>query len=356
MRFWGRVLLSEYRISVEVNEVFIDFAKIFVRGGDGGNGCISFRHEKYVPAGGPDGGDGGNGGNVILEADNGLSTLMDYKYKRHYSARRGGHGKGKNMHGRNGEDVILRVPAGTLLKDAQTGIVLADLVCNRQRVVVARGGKGGKGNARFASPTRQAPRIAGDGKPGEERWLVLELKLLADVGLVGFPNAGKSTLISRVSAARPKIAPYPFTTLAPNLGVVNLEDSTSFVIADLPGLIEGAHGGSGLGHEFLRHIERTKVLVHIVDLSCEDRDPLSDFEVIDKELKLYNEELASKPRIVAANKIDIPGTEGVLEKFVAALRERGMAVYPISALTGEGIKELLWAIARELLMGSQSLK
>ena len=245
--------------------MFIDQARIFVKGGDGGNGCVAFRREKYVAMGGPFGGDGGRGGSVIFEADQGLSTLMDFRYNKHFKAKRGQHGKGKNQHGAGGEDLLVRVPVGTIIRDDDTGEILADLTTHGQQCVVAHGGRGGRGNSRFASSTHKAPSMAENGEPGEERWIRLELKLLADVGLVGFPNAGKSTFISRVSAARPKIADYPFTTLVPNLGVVVTRDKESFVIADIPGLIEGAHQGAGLGHDFLRHIERTRVLLFILD-------------------------------------------------------------------------------------------
>jgi len=275
--------------------VFIDKAKIYVRGGDGGNGAVAFRREKFVPKGGPSGGSGGRGGNVIFRADEGLRTLIDFKYRRHYYAERGGHGEGKDRHGRNGKDLIVRVPVGTVIKDAKTGEVIADLIYNGQEVVVARGGRGGRGNANFATPTNQAPTFAEKGEPGEEREIILELKLLADVGLVGMPNVGKSTIISKVSKARPKIANYPFTTLVPNLGTVYLSENDSFVIADIPGLIEGAHQGSGLGHEFLRHVERTKLLVHVLDVSeSEGRDCIEDFETINRELYAYSPALDRK--------------------------------------------------------------
>nr|WP_277995932.1 GTPase ObgE [Moorella thermoacetica] len=320
--------------------LFYDEAKIYVKGGDGGNGIVAFRREKYVPRGGPNGGDGGRGGSVILEADAGLRTLVDFRYRAHYRAERGQHGQGKNKHGRSAPDLILRVPVGVVVRDATSGQVLADLVEDGQRVVVAAGGRGGRGNARFVTSTDRAPTFAEKGEPGEERWLVLELKLLADVGLIGLPNAGKSTLLARISAARPKIADYPFTTLTPNLGVVRLEDGDSFVVADIPGLIAGAHQGAGLGLKFLRHIERTRVLVHVLDTSQPGEEVLAGWRTVNDELAHYNPELARRPQVVAANKMDIPGGE---EK-VAFLRERlgdSYRIFPISAATGEGVQELL---------------
>lgn len=321
--------------------MFVDVAEIFVKGGDGGNGVISFRREKYVPMGGPDGGDGGKGGDVILEVDPGLRTLMDFRYRRKYVAQNGEHGKGKNMTGKSGEDLIVKVPPGTIIKDAETGEVLADLIAEGQRAIVAKGGRGGRGNARFASATMKTPRFAESGQPGEEHRLILELKLLADVGLLGFPNVGKSTILSVVTAARPKIADYPFTTLTPNLGVVDRGED-SFVIADIPGLIEGAHEGVGLGHEFLRHIERTKVLIHVLDVSgLSGRDPVEDFDKVNEELALYNPELIEKKQIVAANKLDITGADKIYEKVKHELGQRGYEVYGISAATGMGINELM---------------
>lgn len=325
--------------------MFYDKAKIYVKGGDGGNGCVAFRREKYVPDGGPWGGDGGRGGNIIFQVDEGLRTLVDFRYHRHYKAERGQHGMGKNMHGRSGEDLVLRVPVGTIVRDADTGRKIADLVKNGQEVVVARGGRGGRGNTRFVTLNNKAPKMAEKGEPGEERWLALELKLLADVGLVGFPNAGKSTLISRVSAARPKIADYPFTTLVPNLGVVRVNGDTSFVMADIPGLIEGAHTGAGLGHEFLRHVERTRVLVHVLDMAgTGGRDPIDDLAVINRELALYNARLASRPMLVAANKMDLPGADENLARLRIELADK-YTIYPISAVTGEGLEPLLYQIA-----------
>ncbi len=328
--------------------MFYDTAKVYVKGGDGGNGVVAFRREKYVPLGGPSGGDGGNGGSVIFVADEGLRTLVDFKYKRHYKADRGEHGQGKNMHGRNAGDLTVRVPVGTVVKDAETGEFMVDMVEHGQRVVVATGGRGGRGNARFASAANKAPRLAEKGEPGEAKWVNLELKLLADVGLVGFPNAGKSTLISKISAAKPKIAGYPFTTVTPNLGVVRMPDGESFVVADIPGLIEGAHVGAGLGHEFLRHIERTRVLVHVIDIAgTEGRDPVEDYRTVNDELAAYNPALAGRPQIVAANKMDLPGVEENFRRFKSEFGDT-FDIFPISALTGEGLDPLLFRVA-ELL-------
>lgn len=323
--------------------MFYDTARIYLKAGDGGDGIVSFRREKYVPEGGPDGGDGGRGGNIELIVDEGLRTLVDFKYKRHYKAGRGQHGRGKNMHGKSGEDLTLRVPPGTVVKDADTGELLADLTVPGQKFLAARGGRGGRGNARFLSNRQRAPRIAEKGEPGEEKWLLLELKLLADVGLLGFPNAGKSTLISRISAAKPKIADYPFTTLTPNLGVVRLDEGNSFVVADIPGLIEGAHKGVGLGHDFLRHLERTRVLIHLIDLSNLEHEPEDAFRIINRELMLYSPELSKKPQVVAANKIDLPEARERLASLLKAL-EPDTPVFPISAATGEGVQELLYRV------------
>ncbi len=321
--------------------MFYDRAKIYVKGGDGGNGCVAFRREKYVPVGGPWGGDGGRGGSVILRGDGGLRTLVDLRYQRHYKAQRGRHGQGKNKHGRSAEDLVVRVPLGTVVKDAATGRLLGDIVREGQELVVARGGRGGRGNARFAGPHNKAPAMAEKGEPGEERWLIVELKLLADAGLVGFPNAGKSTLLARVSAARPKIAGYPFTTLTPNLGMVRVDEGKSFVMADIPGLIEGAHAGAGLGHDFLRHVERTRLLVHVVDAAgTEGRDPLEDFAVINRELALYNEALAGRTQVIAANKMDLPGSEQNLARLRDKLGDK-YEIYPVSAVTGRGVRELV---------------
>ncbi|MDI3534211.1 MAG: GTPase [Thermosediminibacterales bacterium] len=328
--------------------MFIDKVKIYVKGGDGGNGIVSFRREKYVPRGGPDGGDGGRGGNVVLKVDTGLHTLIDFQYKKHYKAKRGQHGSGSNKHGKSAEDMIIRVPPGTVVKDAETGDVIADLVKPGQTAVVAKGGRGGRGNARFVSSTRQVPEFAEKGEPGEEKWIYLEMKLIADVGLIGFPNVGKSTILSKVSAARPKIAEYPFTTLHPNLGVVKLGDERSFVLADIPGLIEGAHKGVGLGHEFLRHVERTKLLIHVIDAAAlEGRDPVKGFEEINEELKLYSNVLAKKPQVVAANKMDLPNAKNNLENIINSLETRGFKVFPVSGATGEGLKDLMnWVFTR----------
>ncbi|OUN00528.1 MAG: hypothetical protein BAA04_04095 [Firmicutes bacterium ZCTH02-B6] len=324
--------------------MFLDTARIYVKGGDGGHGAVSFRREKYVPAGGPDGGDGGRGGDVILEVDEGLWTLMDFKYRVHYKAENGRNGEGANRYGRDGEDLVIKVPPGTAVKDEATGEYLADLTEPGQRAVVARGGRGGRGNAQFKTSVRQAPRFAEKGEPGEERWLVLELRVIADVGLVGMPNAGKSTLLSRISAARPKVAPYPFTTLSPNLGVVSLGVGQSFVVADIPGLVEGAHMGIGLGHDFLRHVERTRVLIHVVDVSgLEGRDPVDDFRAINEELRLYRPELAEKPQLVAANKLDLEEGRRNLARFQAEVEALGYRVFPISAATGDGVQELIYA-------------
>ena len=323
--------------------MFVDSVKIFVKAGDGGRGAVAWRREKYVPSGGPDGGDGGRGGSVYLEATSALSTLIDFRYRPHYRAERGRDGEGGKRHGRSGEDLVLRVPVGTQVY-SEDGQLLVDLVEDGARWLAAAGGKGGRGNARFATPTRQAPAFAEKGEPGEERWLRLELKLLADVGLVGFPNVGKSTLISVVSAAKPKIADYHFTTLVPNLGVVSLGPGESFVMADIPGLIEGAHRGAGLGHAFLRHIERTSVLVLVVDASArEGRHPVSDLDVLERELERYNPDLAKRRRLIAANMMDLPTAREHLPDVEEWARAREIPVYPVSAATGEGTKELVYA-------------
>lgn len=303
-----------------------------------------------MPRGGPDGGDGGRGGSVILEVDPTLSTLMDFRYKKHYKAERGENGAGARKHGRDGADLVLKVPPGTLVKDVDTGEILYDLVNPHERVVIARGGRGGRGNPHFATPTNRAPRIADEGAPGEEKRIILELKLIADVGLVGMPNAGKSTLIASISRARPKIANYPFTTLVPNLGVVTNEDGTSFVVADIPGLLEGAHRGVGLGHDFLRHIERTRILVHVIDMARSDmNEVLRDFDVVMDELSQYSESLAKKPMIIAANKIDMPQGRANLDSVSQMLaHDRGFELYAISALTGEGVPALVEAMRKKL--------
>lgn len=325
--------------------MFIDTAKIFVKAGDGGNGCVAFHREKFVPMGGPSGGDGGKGGDVILVADKNLHTLMDFKYKRHYKASRGQNGQGGNKKGKDGEDLILKVPVGTIVKDAQTGELLADLVEDGQKVVVAKGGKGGKGNAAFKTATNQAPTNAEPGEKGEERWIELELKLLADIGIVGFPNAGKSTLISVLSNAKPKIADYPFTTLSPVLGVLQLDVDEFVVLADIPGLIEGASEGAGLGHEFLRHIERTKFLIHLIDVSdFAERDWRQSYEVINRELENYSLELSKKPQIVVANKIDALSDRSKLQEMREFFQRKGIPFVAISLITREGIDELVNSI------------
>ena len=326
--------------------MFVDEIDVFVKGGDGGAGCISFRREKYVPRGGPDGGDGGDGGSVILEADPSITTLLDFHYKRHYTAERGQHGKGSNKQGASGFDTVLRVPLGTMVSERDGRLPLGDLTTPGERLQVARGARGGRGNARFATSTNRAPRRADLGRAGEERWIHLELKLLADVGVIGFPNAGKSTLVSRLSAAKPKIADYPFTTLEPSLGIVRVDEHRSFVIADLPGLIEGAAEGKGLGHRFLRHTERTRLLVHLVDLDPgSGRDPVEDWRLIQGELAAYSRELAARPQIVAGSKAELPGTEErrrALESFCAA---KGIPFHAISSVTGLGLDGLLYDIA-----------
>ncbi|ACV64043.1 GTP-binding protein Obg/CgtA [Desulfofarcimen acetoxidans DSM 771] len=328
--------------------MFYDRAKIYVKGGDGGSGCVAFRREKYVPEGGPSGGDGGRGGSIIFVGDSGLNTLVDFRYHSHYKGNRGEHGQGKDMTGRSGEDRTLRVPVGTVIYNADTMELVADVVEHGQKVVVARGGRGGRGNARFATPNNKVPTAYEKGEPGQERWLRLELKLLADVGLAGFPNAGKSTVISRVSAAKPKIADYPFTTLVPNLGVVRVREGESFVMADIPGLIEGAHTGLGLGHEFLRHLERTRLIIHVLDMSgSEGRDPLEDFRIINRELRLYNEKLARRPQLVAANKMDLPDAAKNLDAFKDAF-SGSYEIFPISAVTGEGLDRLVYRVAEML--------
>lgn len=322
--------------------MFIDFAEIYIKAGDGGDGVVSFRREKYIPDGGPDGGDGGTGGNVVFKADTGLRTLMDFRYKRKYIAERGENGGKRNRSGKGGANLEVRVPVGTIVKDKDTGRIIADISSEGQEVVIARGGKGGAGNQHFATPTRQVPNFARSGSPGREFTAVLELKLIADVGLLGFPNVGKSTLLSMVSSARPKIANYHFTTLSPNLGVVSLGEGGSFVIADIPGLIEGAHEGAGLGHNFLRHVERTRLLIHVIDIAETDgRDAISDFDVINRELELYNPELAKRPQIIAANKIDALSEPEKLENFKTEMVQRGYKVFEVSAATNQGVDELI---------------
>lgn len=322
--------------------MFIDKARIFVKAGNGGNGSVAFRKEKYVPAGGPDGGDGGRGASIIFEVDLGLRTLMDFKYQRKYVAESGGDGSKKKKAGKNGEDLILKVPAGTIIRDEATGLIIADLKEEGDRAVVVKGGRGGKGNQHFANAVRQAPAFAKSGTDGEERWVILELKMIADVGLLGFPNVGKSTFLSVVTKAKPKIANYHFTTLTPNLGVVQTKFGDSFVLADIPGLIEGAAEGVGLGHDFLRHVERTKVLIHIVDITGhEGRNALEDFDKINVELSLYNERLSHRPQVVVANKIDILEDESVYEEFKEELEGRGYKVFKMSAATRQGIDDVI---------------
>ncbi|MCX7571420.1 GTPase ObgE [Tumebacillus sp. DT12] len=328
--------------------MFVDTARVYVKGGDGGNGIVSFRREKFVPEGGPAGGDGGNGGDVVLVVDEGLRTLLDFKYKRHFKAERGEYGKTSNKHGASAEDMYIKVPPGTVVTDADTLEYLGDLTEHGQKLVVARGGRGGRGNTRFATHQNKAPEIAEKGEPGQERNIQLELKVLADVGLVGFPSVGKSTLLASVSAARPKIGAYHFTTLTPNLGVVGVPDGRSFVMADLPGLIEGAHEGHGLGIQFLRHVERTRVIIHVIDMAgTEERDPYEDFLKINEEVKLYSEKLETRPMVVAANKMDLPGAEENLAEFRKKVGDQ-YKIYPISGVTGQGIPEFLYGVADTL--------
>ncbi|MFD1178658.1 GTPase ObgE [Paenibacillus puldeungensis] len=328
--------------------MFVDKAKIYVKGGDGGDGIVAFRREKYVPEGGPAGGDGGKGGDVIFRVDEGLRTLMDFRYQRHFKAQKGEKGRNKSQHGANAENMLVRVPPGTVIIDDDTQEVLADLTRHGQQIVVARGGRGGRGNIRFATPNNPAPELAEHGEEGEERWIVLELKVMADVGLVGFPSVGKSTLLSVVSSAKPKIGAYHFTTITPNLGVVDVGEGRSFVMADLPGLIEGAHEGVGLGHEFLRHVERTRLIIHVVDMAgSEGRDPFEDWQKINDELRQYNADLEKRPQIVAANKMDMPEAAENLEQFrkqVSEVRD-DLEIMPISSLTRQGVQELLYRVA-----------
>ena len=349
--------------------MFVDKVRIFVKGGDGGAGCMSFRREAHVPKGGPDGGDGGHGGNVILKADLGVSSLIDYRFRHHFKAERGTHGQGSRRHGANGEDLVLKVPVGTVVREydeetKETGELIADLTHDGETVTVARGGMGGRGNIHFVTPVRRAPAFAELGEPAAEQWVELEMKLMADAALVGMPSAGKSSTIARISAAKPKIADYPFTTLVPNLGVVRGPEY-DFVVADVPGLIEGAHEGRGLGHEFLRHIERTALIVHIVDMTggWEGRDPVEDYRIINRELALHAEELAERPRIVVANKVDVPGTEDAVKRLAEEVRRDSIAaaggnefapspvdpkLYQVSALTGKGMDSLVAAIGQKV--------
>lgn len=331
--------------------MFIDRARIFVQSGKGGDGMSSFRHEKFVPKGGPNGGDGGQGGNVVLVADRNVNTLVDFRFRRLFKAKPGGKGEGSNKYGRNAEDLLITVPLGTIVKDEETGQVMADLSRDGQRAIVAKGGRGGRGNWHFRTSANRTPTFAERGEPGEERWLRLELKVLADVGLLGYPSVGKSSILRKVSAAQPEVAAYHFTTLNPILGVVNLPDHRSFVMADIPGLIDGASEGVGLGHDFLRHIERTKILIHVVDVSgIEGRDPIEDYEKINAELAKYSEKLARKRQVVAANKIDLLGDSDNLERLMDYMTAHGVEVYPICAMTGEGMDKLLervWTMLEE---------
>lgn len=333
--------------------MFADRAKIFIRSGKGGDGHVSFRRELYVPNGGPDGGDGGRGGDVIFEVDEGLNTLQDFRHKRKYAAKDGEPGGKRRCHGADADDIVLRVPEGTVIKEAQSGKVIADMSGDNRRQVILKGGRGGLGNQHFATATMQIPKYAQPGQPAQELWVNLELKVIADVGLVGFPNVGKSTFLSRVTNAKPKIANYHFTTLSPNLGVVDVPGAKGFVIADIPGLIEGASEGVGLGHEFLRHIERTKLIIHVVDAAgTEGRDPVEDIRKINAELHAYNPEIAGRPQLIAANKIDAifqeEGQESPVERLKREFEPQGIPVFPISGVTGEGIQELLYEVSRRL--------
>jgi GTP-binding protein len=326
---------------------FIDEAKIYIKAGDGGRGCVSFRREKFIPHGGPNGGNGGKGGDIIIRAAGSHRTLLDLKYQQHHVAKHGGHGKGNNRTGKNSPDVEIIVPVGTLVKDADTGEILADIAVDGQSFIVAKGGIGGKGNAWFATSTNQAPRYAQPGIEGEERRIMLELKLLADVGIIGFPNVGKSTFISKVSAAKPKIADYPFTTLVPHLGVVKFGNLETFVIADIPGLIEGAHEGMGMGMRFLRHIERTSVLLHILDISSEpNHNAWQDFETVNRELALFSPSMMEKPQVVAINKTDLPVTRENLKKEIDSFEKKGIKIFAFSAVTGEGINAVIQEITK----------
>ncbi|HDT8250766.1 TPA: GTPase ObgE [Listeria monocytogenes] len=328
--------------------MFVDQVKIYVKAGNGGDGMVAFRREKFVPNGGPAGGDGGKGADVVFVVDEGLRTLVDFRFKRIFKAEHGEHGMSKSMHGRGAEDLVVKVPQGTIVKDIDTGEIIADLVAHGQRAVIAKAGRGGRGNKRFATPANPAPELSENGEPGQERNVQLELKVLADVGLVGFPSVGKSTLLSVVSAARPKIAAYHFTTIVPNLGMVDAGDGRSFVMADLPGLIEGASQGVGLGHQFLRHIERTRVIVHVIDMSgSEGRVPYEDYMAINNELEQYNLRLMERPQIIVANKMDMPDAEENLNEFKTKIAE-DIPVFPISAVTKTGLRELLLAIADKL--------
>lgn len=322
--------------------MFVDEVKIYVESGKGGNGCASFRREKYLPNGGPDGGDGGKGGDVIFVSDSSLNTLSDFRHHKTFKAEKGRDGSGSNCSGRKGEDLYIKVPVGTIIREAESGLIIVDLASDGQQEVLLKGGKGGKGNQHYATPTMQIPHYAQQGQEGKSLWVLLELKVLADVGLLGYPNAGKSTFLSRVSNARPKIANYPFTTIAPNLGVVNLSYGKTLVIADIPGLIDGAAEGVGLGHEFLKHLERTRVLIHLVDTAGTDgRDPVEDLENINRELALYSEKLAALPQVIGANKMDLPDSEIYYDELKKHCEAKGYSLFPISAATGQGVQALL---------------
>ena len=333
--------------TIDPTMAFIDEAKFFVKAGDGGNGCISFRREKFVPKGGPDGGDGGKGGDVIIEASKRLVSLADFRYRSHFIADKGSHGQGKKKHGRGGKGKTIKVPVGTIIRDADTKEVIADLVEDGQQITIAKGGRGGRGNCHFATGSNRTPRRADDGNPGEERWLLVELKLLADVGLVGLPNAGKSTLLSSLSAAQPKIASYPFTTLEPHLGVLQTAEHRPCIIADIPGLIEGAHQGAGLGHKFLRHIERTKLILHIIDASGSIESIIKDYQTIENELRNFNEDLLKRRHFLLLNKIDLLDDPDQLARLNKIFKKKGIRILTISALTGDGIEDL-----KELLLHS----
>lgn len=328
---------------------FVDYVKVYVKAGDGGRGCVSFRREKYVPMGGPNGGDGGRGGHIIIRATHQLNTLLDYRYQKEYRADRGEHGKGSNKHGKDAEDRIILVPVGTVVKDANTDEIIADFDAEGSDFIAAKAGRGGQGNSHFATATRQAPKFAQPGEEGEEKELIFELKLLADVGLIGLPNAGKSTLISVISSAKPKIADYPFTTIVPNLGVVKFRESKSFVVADIPGLIEGAHAGAGLGFQFLRHVERTSILLHLVDLSdITPSDPVEDFEMVNRELVLYSPELMKKPMAVVGTKLDLAYEKKRLKKFEKYCKKKGLDYFGISSVSDIGIEKLLEYLVKKV--------
>lgn len=345
-RIHGKVARPHSSFQDGAKNMFVDRAEIYVRGGDGGDGAISFRREKYIPRGGPDGGDGGHGGNVVIWANPDANNLSDLSFRRHWKADSGKPGMGKNKTGKSAEDLVISAPPGTIVKDREHGFVIKDLAEPNSRVIIVRGGKGGRGNTRFTTSTNQAPRESEPGQPGEERWIILELKMIADVGIIGLPNAGKSTLLSRLSHARPEIADYPFTTKYPNLGLLRIDYDRSCVLADIPGLIEGAHAGVGLGHEFLRHVERTRVLIHLVECEPSDgSDPLHNYNVVRKELELYSPQLAKKPEIVALSKVELTDCAELVERLRSTL---GRPILPLSAVTGAGLKELTLAITQQL--------